>query len=212
MFPEALALAFVASIYPPGLLATILYLLTPRPRATSLAYYGGALTCTLIGGVVVTVVLRSAGLSNSSAQAARYGLRLAIGVALLVAALIVRRRPQAGPASPSRAEARPSLPGAFAVGIALYTPSPTYLTSLQHVATAEASTAATTAAVILVAFIVLFLPIELPLLTYFVAPNWAQPRLNRLDTWVRVHTKGLIVGLLVFLGVYEVVNGLRGLL
>ena len=71
--------------------------------------------------------------------------------------------------------------------------------------------AATGAAIILVVLVVSLLPIELPLLTYFVAPKWTEPRLDELDGWVRPQTSALIVGLLVVLGVYEIVNGLQGL-
>src|SRR5579859_7761938 len=149
MFEQAAALAVAAAFYPPAILIAALYLASVRPgRITALFVIGGALIVTVVGTAVL-LAIRDAGLSLHSQHQTRYGLRLALGVVALIAAvLIYRRKPrQPDPAKPKkrsmidRLSAEPTPRKAFIVGIFLFGPSVTFIAAVQVVASAKASVA-----------------------------------------------------------------------
>jgi hypothetical protein len=99
----------------------------------------------------------------------------------------------------------------FLVGLALYTPSPTYLSALQVVGTTKMSTAATAAWVVIVVALML-VTIELPFLLYLFAPGWTVPKLAALNKWLDRNGRTLLIAVLAVLGGWEVIDGLVGLL
>ena len=83
----------------------------------------GAVACTLAIGFVVVFALHGAGLSQDSAQPARYGLELGVGVAFMVVAAVLAGRPpkpHSGESRWSTAAREGGLFAAFLAGLALY--------------------------------------------------------------------------------------------
>jgi hypothetical protein len=214
MMSEAIPLALVASIYPVGIAALLVFLNAPRPKLTSAVFLAGAAACLLTVGALIVVVLRKSGLDQSGQATARYGLQLGVGILLVVVALVVSRRPRRPPGTPSRLTSMADNTGllaVFLIGVLLYTPSPSYLTALQILGTSSASATATAAALLGVVAIVL-ITIELPLLFYVFAPAWTVPKLTGMNAWLDVHGRDVLVGVLGVLGIAEIVQGLIGLL
>ncbi len=99
MLAQAAGLALLAALSPTALLIAAVYLGSAKPRLTALAYLAGATIMSLVTGVVILVILRSAHLSHPAEHTPRYGLRLGLGVLLLLVGAVVARRPQPAPDS-----------------------------------------------------------------------------------------------------------------
>jgi Sap, sulfolipid-1-addressing protein len=213
---QAIPLALIASLYPFGLAALFLLLQATRPRARAGVFLIGAAVCTLAVGFLVVFVLRGAGVGDNSEQTPRYGLELAIGVAFLVGAWVLAHhvpKPK-GDDQPSRITKVASGSGllvVFVVGIAMYTPSPTYLAALEVVGSSKLSTAATSLWIIIVVLLLL-ITIEIPILLYWLAPGWTVPRLSAVNDWLARNGRNFFAIVLAVLGVWELSRGLVGLL
>jgi len=214
---QAIPLALLASLYPFGLAALLVLLSASRPRARALVFLVGAAALLLVVGFLVVFALRGAGLDqgSSSSQSTHYGLQVAIGALFLLGAWVfAHRQPKPKSDEPSRvtkAVAGAGLIAVFLVGMAMYTPSPTYLAALETVGSANLSSAEAAAWVVLVVVLVL-ITIEIPILLYVFAPGWTVPKLTALDEWLDVNGRRLFVVVLAALGVWEIVSGVVGLL
>ena len=211
---QAIPLALISSLYPLGLAAILLLAQTSRPRPRVSVFLIGALTCTLTVGFVVVFVLHDAGVGQSSQQSGQYGLRLVIGLVFMAAAVFLARRPprpNRGPSRVSRAASQGGLFAIFVVGVALYLPSPTYLSALQVVGTTEMSDAATAIWVIIVVAIVL-ITVEVPVLLCLLAPGWTVPKLQAVNAWLDRNGHALLVAVVGAIGLWEFLDGLIGLL
>jgi hypothetical protein len=216
---QAIPVALVSSLYPFGLAALLLLLEAQRPKPRSLVFLIGAAFCTLGIGLAVVFIVRGAGVQQSSNSTPRYGLRLAIGVLFLVLAWVVAHRPpkqkeKKGDEQPSRvtrAVAGSGLLAVFFVGIAMYTPSPTYLSALDIVGSTKMSTAAAVGWTVLVVALVL-ITIEVPILVYLFASDWATRNLAAFNAWLSRNSRTLLIWVLIVLGVWEVIDGVVGLL
>jgi Sap, sulfolipid-1-addressing protein len=174
----------------------------------------GALACTLTVGFVIVFVLHDAGVGQRSQRSDQYVLRLVIGVVFMAAAVFLARRrprPHSGPSRVSRAASQGGLFAIFVVGVALYLPSPTYLSALQVVGTTEMSDAATAAWVIIVVAIVL-ITVEVPVPLFLLAPGWTMPRLHAVNGWLDRNGHGLLVAVVGAIGLWVFLDGLVGLL
>ena len=213
---QAIPLALLASLYPFGLAALFLLLQATRPRARAGVFLIGAAVCTLAVGFLVVFVLRGAGVGNNSEQTPRYGLELAIGVAFLVGAWVLahhvpKPKSEDQPSRITKAASGSGLLAVFVVGIAMYTPSPTYLAALEVVGSSKLSTAATSLWIIIVV-VLLLITIEIPILLYWLAPGWTVPRLSAVNDWLARNGRNFFAIVLAVLGVWEVTRGLVGLL
>ena len=216
---QAIPLALIASLYPLGIAAVLLLAEARRPRPKVSVFLIGAAACTMIVGFVVVFALHGAGLEQDNAHAPRYELRLAIGVVLMAAAVVLARRSpeqardvsgNKGPSRLSRA-AGAGLFAVFMAGVALYLPSPSYLSALQVVGTTDLNTVATALWVLIVVALVL-ITIEVPVLLILLAPDWTMPKLRAVNGWLDRNGRTLLVAVLGLLGVWEFVDGLAGLL
>ena len=120
-----------------------------------------------------------AGASNDREQTPRYGLELAIGVAFLVGAWVLahqapKPKHDDQPSRITKAANGSGLFAVFVVGIAMYTPSPTYLAALEVVGSSKLSTAATSLWIILVVLLLL-ITIEVPILLVLAGPGLDRP-------------------------------------
>ncbi len=213
---QAIPMALVASLYPLGLAMVLLLATASRPRAKAGLFLAGAAACTLAVGFAVVFILHGAGLSSHSQHSSRSGLRLALGLVLVIAALVIARRPakpkeEGKPSRWSRWAREGGLIVIFLVGLAMYLPSPAYLTALERVGNSKLSTAALAGWVVLVCALVL-ITIEVPIVAFLVAPGWTIPKLQALDGWLSRHARTLLIVVLAGLGIWQVIDGLSGLL
>ncbi len=212
---QAAGLALLAALSPTALLISAVYLGSASPRRTAAFYLTGAVAMSLVTGVVILAVLRSANLSRPDEHTPRYGLRLGLGILLIVVGLIlvVRKRRSADPEKPglvSRLVAKPAPRSAFLVGLLVFAPGATFLAALQVIATARASIELTVVAIALVVIINVLL-VWLPIVLHVVAPQMTTGRLTAFNGWLRAHGRVLLVSLLFLVGAIMVGNGIYGL-
>lgn len=216
MLAQAAGLALLSALSPTALLIAAIYLGSARPGLTSMFYLAGAVAMSLVMGVVVLLVLRSAGLNHPDQHAARYGLRLGLGIVLLAAAVFVaaRKPRQPDPAKAhglvSRMVAEPAPLSAFLVGLLVFAPGVTFIAALQVIATASAGPDLTSLAVILVVVINVLL-VWLPIMLHLIAPTATERRLKAFNHWIRAHGTTVLIGVLIVAGGIMVFDGIYGL-
>jgi hypothetical protein len=213
---QAAGLALLSALSPTALLIAAIYLGSARPGLTSMFYLAGAVAMSLVMGVVVLLVLRSAGLNHPDQHAPRYGLRLGLGIVLLAAAVFVaaRKPRQPDPAKAhglvSRMVAEPAPLSAFLVGLLVFAPGVTFIAALQVIATASAGPDLTSLAVILVVVINVLL-VWLPIMLHLIAPTATERRLKAFNHWIRAHGTAVLIGVLIVAGGIMVFDGIYGL-
>ncbi|HEY2308529.1 MAG TPA: GAP family protein [Streptosporangiaceae bacterium] len=217
MLIQAAGLALLAALSPTALLIAAVYLGSARPRVVTVFYLAGAVAMSLIMAVVILEVLRGVNLQRPSEHTPRYGLRLALGILLLAAAIVVaRRKPRPpDPAKPhqgfvSRLVADPAPLSAFFVGILIFAPGVTFLAAVQVIATARASFDLTLIALIIVVVINVLL-VWLPIVFHLVFPDATTRYLTAFNGWLRAHGKVVLMCVLVAVGGIMVFNGIYGL-
>jgi Sap, sulfolipid-1-addressing protein len=221
MLIEAAGLAVLAAISPTALLLAAVYLGSARPRATILLYLIGATVMSIIMGIVVLVILRAGGFSLPRHRTDRYGLRIALGILLLLAGLFVARRkpkpkPKPKPAVESkgimaRLTASPAPYTAFLAGILIFAPGASFIAAIQVIATSNADLEATAVGLALIVVINVSL-IWLPLLAFLVAPEPTTRRLSAFNEWLRRNGRMILACTLVAAGVIVAIDGLVGLI
>lgn len=221
MFEQAALLALVAAFYPPAVLVAALYLASERPGKTTAFYVAGGFLIVAVVGTAALVAIRAGGLSLPSHHQTRYGLRLALGVVALVAAVLIYRRkpkqkPEAGsgkqkkPGLMERLAADPKPRTAFIVGIVMFGPSVTFIAAVQVVASAKADPEATAGAMAMI--IVLTVTFAwLPLIAYLIAPARTSRILKAFEGWLGKHRKQVLTAAVGLIGVILVAQGIAGL-
>jgi len=214
---QAAGLALLAALSPTALLVAAVYLGSARPRLTATFYLIGAVAISLVTGVVILVVLRAAHLNASHDHTPRYGLRLGLGILLLLAAIVVaRRKPKPpDPAKPAsgivnKMVANPGPLSAFAVGLLIFAPGVTFLAALQVIATSDASDFLTAVAIIIVVVINVLL-VWLPIVLHIIFPDRTTRYLTAFNGWLRAHGQAILVVVLIVVGLIMVGNGIYGL-
>lgn len=218
MLAQAAGLALLSALSPTALLIAAVYLGSTRPRLTSLFYLAGAVLMSAVMGVVVLFALRSAGLNHPDQHAARYGLRLGLGILALAAGTFVATRKPRSP-DPAKAQhglvsrmvADPAPLSAFLVGLLVFAPGVTFIAALQVIATARDSPEVTTLAVLLVVVINVLL-VWLPIALHLVAPRPTEKRLQAFNRWLRANGRAVLAVVLVVAGGILVFNGIYGLI
>jgi hypothetical protein len=214
---QAAGLALLAAISPTALLVAAVYLGSARPRLVGSLYLAGAIIMSLVMGLVVIAILRNTGLSQPRQHTPRYGLRLGLGVLMLVAGTVLaRRKPkmpdpdQAKQGLVSRMIANPAPGSAFAVGLLLFAPGITFIAALQVIATARADIEMTVVAFVVVVVINAAL-VWLPLVLHLVAPSLTTRQLTAFNSWLRANGNKILIGVLIVGGAIMVGNGIYGL-
>jgi hypothetical protein len=214
---QAAGLALLAALSPAVLLTSAVYLGSPQPRRTILAYFAGALAMSAVLAVAVLLALRLAGVNQPHQREPRDGLRLGLGILLLAAGIVVaRRRGRAKPRESkrpglvSRMTASPSPRSAFAVGVLLFAPGLTFIAALQVIATSRADVGLTALAVVIVLILDALL-IWLPLLLHLAAPGLTERYMKAFNGWLRAHSAALLTGVLIVAGLILIASGSYGL-
>jgi hypothetical protein len=217
MLIQAAGLALLAALSPTALLIAAVYLGSARPRLVTAFYLAGAVLMSLIMGVILLVILRSANLQRPAEHTPRYELRLVLGIVILAAAVVVaRRKPRPpDPDKPpkgivSKLVADPGPLSAFLVGLLIFAPGVSFLAAVQVIATARASLDLTAIALIVVVVINVLL-VWVPIVIHLVAPEFATRYLTAFNGWLRAHGKLILICVLVAVGGIMVVNGIYGL-
>jgi hypothetical protein len=207
---QTLGFAFVAALYPVGLLAVSLLLATDRPMKLGLSFLAGAATSLFVVGILVITVLHGAGLNNGSSGGARGGFRVGLGTAMLVAAWLISRRPtrKGEKKEPSwQVRLRAARPAAvFLTGAILYSPSGSYLGAVQQIATSKSGWAPALQLLVVVAIVLI--TVEIPLLAYALRPDATAQALRRAEGWIDRHGRQALVFGLVLIGGYLVIDGI----
>jgi hypothetical protein len=216
---QAASLALLAALSPAVLLTSAVYLGSPQPRRTILAYFAGALVMSAVLAIAVLLALRLAGLNQPHQRSPRDGLRLGLGVLLFAAGIVVsvrrrRARPRAKknkrPGLVARMTASPSRRSAFAVGVLLFAPGLTFIGALQVIATSHDDIGLLVLAVVMVVIIDVAL-IWLPLLLYLAAPGPTVRYLKAFNGWLRAHSSTLVTAGLIVVGLILIASASYGL-
>jgi len=217
MLIQAAGLALLAALSPTALLVAAVYLGSARPRLVTGFYLAGAFIMSLIMAVVILAILRGVNLQRPAEHEPKYGLRLGLGILLLVAAVVVaRRKPR--PPDPAKANqgfisklvADPAPVSAFVVGLLIFAPGITFLAAVQVIATARASFDLTVLALLIVVVINVLL-VWLPIVLHLVFPAATTRYLTAFNGWLRAHGKLILICVIVAVGGIMVVNGIYGL-
>jgi hypothetical protein len=216
MLAQAAGFAFLAALSPTALLITATYLGSARPRFTALCYLAGAVFMSTVMAILVLVVLRSTSLQIPNHRTPRYGLRLGLGLLILVAgAVVARHRPRPpDPARPrgivARLLASPAPLTAIAAGLVIFTPALTFIAAIQVVATAQAGPALSAAGLIMI-IVIYVASIWLPILAYLVAPQLTSRKLTAFNAWLVANGRAILVIGLMVAGAALAADGVFGL-
>jgi hypothetical protein len=220
MLTEAAGLALIAALSPTALLVAAVFLGAANPRRTVLIYLAGAIVMTGVMATVVFIVLRAGHLYKPQERNARYGLRLGLGLLLLLAGAFFLRRGkkppdpakagQKGQGLMSRMIARPGPKEAFIVGILVYSPSLTFVGAVQAVATSKESVTQSVLALILVIAITLLF-VWVPFVLYLLMPERTGTLLGTFNSWLRTHGHQILVVAMLGAGLLLTIDGIAGL-
>ncbi|HEX4716946.1 MAG TPA: GAP family protein [Thermoleophilaceae bacterium] len=208
---QALPLALAAAFFPFGLIVFTLLVSSEPFRARAVSFLAGALAMTFGCGVVGVTLAHDLDLAGVRGSHHVSGVvDIAVGALLLIAFVVIRRRPAKEraarePAPWIRALMRSPLL-AFLLGAGLYAPSPLYLGALTIVADAGLSTAGDVVWVAILTVIVTSL-IEVPVILMLREPERGRAGLVRLNGWMSSNGRALLMWLVLAAGVYLVVRG-----
>jgi len=217
MLAEVAGLAVLAAISPAAILVATVFLGAANPHRTVLIYLTGGVIVTTLVAIVVFVALHDGHLSAPHQRQPRYGVRLGLGVLMLLAAAYLKRR---GPRQPnparqgkgimSRLLASPGPKAAWFVGLLVYTPSLVFISAVEVVAASHQSVPETVLALAIIVVLTLMLA-WIPLVFFLAAPDRTARALKGSNAWLRSHGHVLTIGALLVAGVLLTVNGALGL-
>ena len=216
---QVLALALAGSIYPPAIAAVIALGRGDHLRSRVLAFVLAALLVTLASGVLMILVLNEVGASGPRHRSPSAAIDLALGVLLIVVAVVLRRRgprpgtaPRTSGASLKIERYLQSRRLAFVLGITLYViPSPIYIGAVKEITDAQLSTSGEVLALAATVVVMLWL-IEVPMLILLVAPDRGASGLARVNSWFAQHGRVVAIVACTAAGAYLAIKGLVELL
>jgi MFS family permease len=215
---ELLLLACAAAFYPALLAVVIIFLGRPRPKRLLFYFLIGAMLGSVTIGLVAVFALDAANLGSSSRVSLSAGLYIGIGVVALYAAnrLLHEPRPakekkkekeKEGPSMTDRVLSRDRAGLLILLGIVINMPGLWYLMALKDISLGDYSHAEKV--VLVVAFnVVMFMFIELPLIGYFVDPEWTRRKVDAFNAALHRHARHVGGYLALALGLYLVGRGM----
>jgi hypothetical protein len=187
-----------------------------RPLRTGFWFYLGALTVTLLIGVVAAVVIGDAAASKSSSPKTWVAiLDLVAAGAILGWVAVIARRPQnparaAGMIEQMSALATASVAAIAGAGAALANPGAFIPLALKNISETDPSTAGYVVDWVFFSLVSL-LPLALALLSLLVARDWTMRKLAAVRKWLELHARTIFLVLLVLLAASLLRNGIAGL-
>ena len=221
LFGQAAVLALLAAVYPAAILVAALYLSSERPGKSAVFYVIGGLLKVTAVGIAVLLAIRAGGLSRVGHAEPRYGLRLGLGVAAIIASVVLYRRKSgelrppdlAKPKKPNliqRLTAQPRPLTAFAVGAVMFGQSLSFIAAVQVVATANTGLIGTIGAMAVI--IVLTVAFAwLPLVAFLIAPDHTIGKLRAFDGCLKRQGKTVLTAAVGIVGIVLVIQGITGL-
>jgi hypothetical protein len=217
MLIQAVGLALLAALSPTAVIVSAVLLGSANPQRMVLMFLAGAIVMTAIMAAIVFAILQGGHLYQPAERQPRYGLRLGLGLAMLLVGAYLRRRgaKRPDPAATdkgiiTRLISRPGDMTTFIVGVLVYTPGLTFIAAVQAVATAKRSLPAS---IVLLA-VVIGITVAcawMPLILYRLAPDGTARFLRDLDRWLRSHGYLLTVAALFIGGIFLTIDGFLGL-
>ena len=214
---ELALIALAAMLSPTTLSFSVLALvLGNRPLRTGFWFYLGALTVTLLIGVVAAVVIGDAAASKSSSPKTWVAILdlVAAGAILGWVAVIARRPPNparaAGMIEQMSALATASVAAIAGAGAALANPGAFIPLALKNISETDPSTAGYVVDWVFFSLVSL-LPLALALLSLLVARDWTMRKLAAVRKWLELHARTIFLVLLVLLAASLLRNGIAGL-
>ena len=209
---QAIPLAIAAAFFPTGLIIFTLLVAYEPFVGRAIAFLIGAYLMTFICGVLFLTVAHGTDAAGGSGQRSVSGwVDIGLGVLLLAAALIARRRgpsekaDKEQPAWMQRLMHSPAL--AFVLGAAMYAPSPLYLGSLKTLADAGLSTSGNIAWVAFLSVIVTSM-ISIPVVLMLKEPESGRRILANVNAWLSRNGRNVVVVALFLGGIYLLVRGI----
>jgi hypothetical protein len=209
----------VGSMFWPALLAVdVVAFKAPKPVRILGGFLTGGLVATVAVGCAVVFSLESTSLLTRSRHTTDATVAIALGVAALVAAFLIRRGDEARRA---RQEERPvphtsgrveqlgahGVVLAFVTGVVLNVfPGVLPFIALKDIGELNYSTTGTVA-VIVGFYLVMFTPVEAPLVAFLVAPERTAKAVDAFNVWLAGNLRRLAWVALAAFGAYEIVRG-----
>jgi hypothetical protein len=224
-----LLLALLSALYPTLLAAVTVMLLQPSPKGLMFGYLLGAYTTGITLGVVIVLSLDSSSLPEQAKRTISPGQDIAIGVILLVVALVLasgrdepirrarqRRKETKQKAATAKEPWSQRMLGSgsvritYVAGVLLSFPGVTYLTALHRIARLDVGAGAKVALVVAFCLVQLLL-LEVPLLSYTFAPAWTRQAVTRLRDWLGRRGRRIAILGAAMLSAVLIVRGVVGL-
>jgi len=229
-----LVLAFEAALYPTLLAAVVILLSLERPALLLAAYLAGGMTISVALGLLIVFALDGSNLVQSSSSLLSWTGDLVIGGLALLGAVTLSLRwdermhdrratrrdaghapePPAPDAEAAHAEpwtqrilARGSVPVVFVAAIFVNVPGAAYLVALKDIAAGDHTTGQVVG-LILLFNLIMFLLAEIPLLGLLVAPQRTGALVDRMNRWLRDHSRQLAIAICLLLAAYLISRGL----
>ena len=187
-------------------------------RRLVLAYFFGAALLTLGAGLIALEALAGAGVTAPESRSASGGVYVFVGVLLLILAAWAWRRRASSPVATDgnshggrltdwsqRALTRPRW--AFALGLAMFLPSPLYLLAVKEISDSSDSTPSQLLAVTICAIGVLLF-VEVPLVALYLRPAAVESGLTRVHRWLSRNGWTAVAVLALLAAIYALVKGL----
>jgi Sap, sulfolipid-1-addressing protein len=214
MLIQIFVLAVGSMFWPVVLAVDVVAFKADRPVKILGGFLAGGIVATVTVGCVIVLSLEHTSLVTKSKHTTDPVVSIVVGLAALVAALLVRRRDKQGrdetkPKTPSRVD---RLGGygvalAFVTGIVLNVfPGVLPLLAMKDMGELNYTTAATIA-VVLAFYVVMFAPAEVPLVAFLVAPKRTAQAVDSFNVWLARNLHRLAWSALAIFGAYEIVRG-----
>jgi hypothetical protein len=213
--PQALALAFAASIYPPAVAAVIALGRGQQLRSRVVAFVLAAFLVTYATGTVMLFLLEELGATATTSRSASTAIELVLGVLLIALAIRLQRKrpdPDAHPKAPSGPSKidryLESRRLAFVLGITLYIiPSPIYIAAAKAIADAKLSTSNELLDLAATVAVMLWL-IEVPMMLLLIIPGHAERTLDAINRWFAHNGRTVAIVASAAAGAYLAIKGL----
>jgi hypothetical protein len=217
IYSELVLVALAAMVSPTTLTFSVLVLvLGDRPLRTGLCFYLGALTATLLIGVVAAFVIGDVATSDTSTPKTWVAVIDVVLAVVLIAFVVTKARQPPNPARTaaaieqmSKVASSPAI-AIFAAGATLANPGGFIPIALKTISETDPSAAEYILNWLFFALVSL-LPLLVAIVLLLVAPHWTTKVLERVRGWLEKNARTVAFVIVVLLAVALLRNGIAGL-